>query len=167
MNVELAVAQVVALRRTADDLQTLLNQLTKAGSPDPADKSQAARLFGYLLSTVILRSLATELMLKVLSVKVSGKYRKDSKGHDLLVLFGDLDNDTRTLISNRSRSHGIAPLDQILDNHRGDFIEARYIMESSAWHVDMLDLDKALTILTEVYNHSDFARICASKSGST
>ena len=161
MNSELAVAQVVSLRMTSDDLQNSLNQISRTHSPSATDREYAARLTGYFLSIVILRSLATEIMLKVLSFRKTGRYRKDNKGHDLLVLFNDLDGEIREIIAKLEYSHGIAPLAQILGKHRVDFIEARYVMESEQkWHVDLLDLDKALTILIELYKHNDFNRVC-------
>lgn len=159
----MAAAQAIALRRVADDLQDSLNRMTRSGSPNPiTEKEQVARVSGYFLSTVILRALATELMLKVLCFKKAGRYRKDREGHDLLVLFNDLDSDTRKLIADLERSHGIAPLQQILEKHRGDFVDWRYLMEAGGKHVDLLDLDKALIILMATYTHKDFHRLCAS-----
>ena len=165
MNIELAVAQVVSLRVTSNDLQNSLNQMSRAHSPGKTNGEHAARLTGYFLSIVILRSLATEIILKVLSFRKTGQYRKDSKGHDLLVLFSDLGAETRDIIAKLEYSHGIAPLGQILGKHRVDFVEARYVMESEEeWQVDLLDLDKALTILMELYKHNDFNRICDARN---
>ena len=166
MNIDVAVAQVVSLRMTSDDLQNSLNQMSRTYSPSATNREPAARLTGYFLSIVILRSLATEIMLKVLSFRKTGRYRRDSKGHDLLVLFNDLDGETREIIAKLEYSHGVAPLSQILGKHRVDFIEARYVMESEQkWHIDLLDLDKALTILMELYKHNDFNRNCNPRSG--
>ena len=154
-------AQAVSLRRVADDLQNSLNQMTNAAAQPITGKEQTARVWGYFLSSVMLRALATELMLKALSFKKTGQYRKNRGGHDLLVLFNDLDNDTREIVAAQERSHGIAPLEQILEKHRGDFVEWRYPTEGDEGHqIDFLDLDKAVHILITVYEHRDFLKSC-------
>ena len=156
----MAIAQAVSLRRVADDLQHNLNRMAVKGVPPVTDKEQRKRLAGYTFAMVILRAFATELMLKALSFKKTGRYRKDRDGHDLLILFNDLDSDTRKIIAAQERLHGIAPLEQILEKHRGDFMEWRYLMEGEAREVGFLDLDKALLILIAVYAHKDFLKSC-------
>ena len=157
---DLMKAQAVALRRVADDIQNSLNQMTKAAVQPITGKEQIARVWGYFLSAVILRALATELMLKALSFKKTGQYRKDKDGHDLLVLFNDLDSDTRKIVATQERSQGIAPLEQILGKHKGDFVEWRYPTDGESLEVDLLDLDKALHILVAVSEHRDFLKSC-------
>ena len=158
------MSQVVCLRQTADDLQRCLNQINPKAVEQAArlgKTEQSARIGGYFFSAVILRALATEITLKVLSSKKTGKYKKV---HDLLILFNDLDSDTRKIVSDLEKSHGVRPLEKILGKHRDDFVEWRYPMESQGeLKVDLLDLDKALNILITVYNHADFKRLCANK----
>ena len=71
-------------------------------------------------------------------------------------MFNDLDCETKLLIRNLEGTHGIAPLAQILEKHRDDFVDWRYIEEPDGMHVDLLDLDKALTILMEVFQRPEF-----------
>ena len=146
------MGQAGALKRVTDDLQNTLNQLL------PISEQQAVRLWGYTVSTVMLRALATELILKALSFKKAGKYRKDRKGHDLLVLFKDLDCDTRKLVSKLAEAQGIMPLEQILGKHKDDFLAWRYVTEGGTQKVDVLDLDKAFHILMNAYIHRDFLK---------
>ena len=158
------MGQVISLRRVADDLQQGLNQIAKTGSPDKStEEERNARIAGYFFGTVILRALATELVLKVLSFKKTGRYRKDRTGHDLWVLFDDLDDDTKKVIGYLEGVHGVAPLERILEKHRGDFVDWRYLMEVGDKHIDLLDLDKALGILITVLRHKDFLRLCPSE----
>ena len=167
MNIDTAIAQVVSLRRVADDLQHNLNQMAAKAIPPVTDKEQLKRLAGYTFATVILRALAIELMLKALSFKKTGRYRKDRDGHDLLILFNDLDSDTRKIVAAQERIHGIAPLEQILEKHRGDFVEWRYLMEGEGEKVGFLDLDKALLILMTVYEHKDFLKSCQNRNSAS
>ena len=156
------MGQVVSLRQVADDLQLGLNQIVKTGAPNPdTEKEKVARISGYFFATVILRALATELALKALSFKKTGRYRKDGKGHDLRTLFNDLDDDTKKIIDDLEGVYGVAPLEQILEKHRSDFVDWRYLMEADDIRVDLLDLDKALDILITLNNHKEFLRLCA------
>ena len=110
---------------------------------------------------VILRAFATEIMLKVLSFKKTGHYKEV---HDLRKLFDELDNDTKRIITDLETIHGIAPLEEILERHKGDFVEWRYLMNGNNVSAGFLDLDKALDILIKVYDHNDFVKLCASGS---
>ena len=83
----MAKVQAVSLRRVADDLQDSPNQMTRlADTHSITGKEKTARIAGYFFATVILRALATKLMLKFLSFKKTGQYRKNRDGHDLLVV---------------------------------------------------------------------------------
>ena len=89
-------------------------------------------------------------------VRSTGTYRKDRKGHNLLVLFDDLDTDTKTHIGKLARSHGVAPPREILDAHRNDFVDWRYVWEGSAsLNIRLLDLDKVLDVLVAAYLQRD------------
>ena len=155
MNIDIALAQVISLRRTSDDLQRGLNIL---GSSQENAQAQADRMFGYLLSAVILRALATELILKLISFRKTGDYKRC---HDLLDLLNDLDSDTMTIVSDIETVRGVAPLTKILGRHKSDFVETRYLMESpNDWSVGLLDLNNALTVLLDVYKHKEFVQAC-------
>ena len=145
MNVESAIAQVLALQQTANDLQQMLNQmLAGANGRKITDPQDITKIFGYMLSSVILRSLATEIILKILSFKTRGNYRKI---HDLIELFNDLDDKTQKEISSIEENLGVRPIRQILEKHRNDFTDWRYLLDQSEVNVTMQDLDKALEVL--------------------
>ena len=153
--------QAVSLRQVADDLQNDINQMTV-----DVQTIKMTRVLGYSLSMVMLRALATELMLKALSFKKTGQYRKDRNGHDLLILFNDLDSETKKIVGAQESSQEIASLQQILEKHKDDFIEWRYIAEKeNGTPVDFLDLDKALLVLITVYSHKDFLKSCQDNGG--
>ena len=88
------VHQLVSASEADPERGFMARMMALKDIPPLTDKEQLARLAGYTFSTVILRALATELMLKVLSFKKTGQYRKDRQGHDLLVLFNDLASST-------------------------------------------------------------------------
>ena len=161
MDADLALTHVKSLRQIADELQQNLNQAVPKGAAPSISGEQVVRILGYTTSMVILRAFATELMLKVLSFKKTGHY---ARGHDLRALFDDLDDDTKRIITDLGTIHGIAPLEQILERHKGDFVEWRYLMERNNASVGFLDLDKALDILIKVYHNKDFLKLCVSGS---
>lgn len=162
MNAEAAAFHATALRQVANDLQQSINQVREPKAS--GDLDWARWVTGYTSSTLILRALATELMLKVLSYKRTGKFRaKGKEGHDLRILFDDLDEETRQLIDDLASAHGFRPLEQILEKHRGDFVNIRYLMmQDGQSRADLQDLDKAFSILTAVFYGERFGRLCAS-----
>ena len=166
-NPDVLATQAVSLRRVADDLQDGLNQMTKSVVQTITGADKISRVLGYTLSMVMLRALATELLLKALALKKTGRYRKDRDGHDLLILFNDLDSDTKKIVTAQESSQGIAPLKQILEKHKDDFIEWRYIAESDGSTVGVLDLDKAFLVLITVYRHKDFLKSCQDSRGAS
>ena len=118
--------------------------------------------------TLVIDTLATELMLKALAFKKTGQYRTDRDGHDLLILFKDLDSDTKKIVAAQESSQGIAPLEQILEKHKDDFIEWRYLAEvENGTTVGFLDLDKAFLVLIAVYRHKDFLKSCLDSGGAS
>ena len=161
MNVEGVAFHATALQQVANDLQKSIDQ---AREPTVGSELGFAKwVTGYVSSTLILRALATEQMLKVLSYMRTGNYRTNGNGHDLLVLFDELDGDTKQLIDDLAKTHGIRPLEQILKKHRNDFVNFRYmLMEDGQTQVDLQDLDKAFFILTDVFRSEKFSRLCAS-----
>ena len=160
-------SQAVSLRRVAGDLQNGLNQMTKGDGQTTSDADKTSRVLGYAVSIVMLRALATELLLKALVFKKIGRYRKDRDGHDLLILFNDLDSDTKKIVAAQESSQGIAPLKRILEKHKDDFIEWRYIVENDGGTVGFLDLDKAFLVLMTVYHHKDFLKSCQDSRGAS
>ena len=142
------MAQAISLRVVANDLQNGLNQMARGDNLSTADKTQLSRVGGYFFGAVILRAFATELTLKAISLKQTGQYKKT---HDLLLLFEDLEDDTKKIIAEVADNRGIAPLEQILSKHKDDFVEWRYVAEGGTHSVTLLDLDKALEVLMAVY----------------
>ena len=104
------------------------------------------RAFGHMISTIILRALAAEYLLKGLSVRQSGRFRKT---HDLLKLFKMLDEPTRDRIVEQGDRQGIEALD-ILTKHRNAFVEWRYWTEGvPRLHLGR-EVDLTLAALAEV-----------------
>ena len=144
--------RATGFRITANDLQRRVEQMS--GTPGGLG-SQAARAGGYMTSVVVLRAFAAECYLKALSVRRTGHYRKDRKGHDLLVLFDDLDQNAKEFLESLARHHGVVPPRGILENHRNDFTEWRYPQDAVV-SANMVDLDKLLEVLAVAYTHKDF-----------
>ena len=143
-------------RLTADDLQHSLNKMDIKTMNETGDTNGLRKVAGYTFSIVILRAFAVECALKALAFKRKGAYRTDKDGHDLWILFEqDLDNDAKDLIAKIANLHGVAPLGDILKNHRSDFVDWRY-PQGKAVHANFLDLDKALEVLMTAYTHKDF-----------
>ena len=88
--------------------------------PEPIRHSKRAS--GHRVSTIILRSLATEYLLKSLSVRRSGGF---CKTHDLRELFDMLDPKIQAEITEQGDRQGIEALD-ILTKRRNAFVEWRY-----------------------------------------
>ena len=159
-------SQAVSLRQVADDLHEGLNQMTK-DVVQTIGTDKISRVIGYTLSMVMLRALATELLLKAMAFKKAGRYRKDRDGHDLLILFNDLDSDTKKIVTPQASSQGIAPLEQILEKHKDDFTEWRHIVENDGGTAGFLDLDKAFLVLIAVYRQMDFLKSCQDSGGAS
>ena len=117
-------------------------------------------MMGYFCSAVMLRAFAVELVLKALSLAKTGTNKKGSEGHDLLVLFKDLDAETQDLIGRLQEDHGVAAVDGILAGHRNDFVDWRYYWERGDISTKLLDLDKALTVLLNAAEHREFKESC-------
>ena len=156
MNVEGVAFHATALQQVANDLQKSINQVRE---PTVGSESVWTKwVMGYVSSTLILRALATEQMLKVLSYMRTGNYRTDGKGHDLLVLFDELDKPTRQLIDDLAKTHGIRPLEQIPREAPRRFREFSIYPDGgqSRTQADLQDLDKALPILTAVFGRCPY-----------
>ena len=166
-NADRWVAHAVSLRRIADNLQNDLMYITK-GAPQTFDAAietmtgddETSWVLGSVSSTVILRALATELLLKALAFKKTGHYRKDRDGHDLLILFKDLDSDTKKIVAAQESNQGIAPLKQILEEHKKDFEAWRYIADRPVPPSGFWDLGEAFEVLITVHHHKNFLKSC-------
>ena len=105
------------------------------------------RALGHLVSTIILRSLATEYLLKSLSVRRSGGF---CKTHDLRELFDMLDSTVQAEITDQGDRQGIEALD-ILTKRRNAFVQWRYWIEGVEHLQFGLEVDLLLAALAEVY----------------
>ena len=104
------------------------------------------RAFGHVISTIILRVLAAEYLLKGRSVRQSGSFRKT---HDLLKLCKVLDEQTWAGIVEREDQQGIEALD-LLTKHRNAFVEWRCCTEGVERKRFDRRVDLMLAALTEV-----------------
>lgn len=145
MDIITARNMVRYMRRTVKLIRT--NALTVTALPPPLSQSQGETVIGHLLSSIVLNALIAETLLKVISFRKTGQYRKT---HDLLDLFNDLDDDTKNKINDLSAHRGFGPIKEILAEHKNDFIEFRYAWDYQSLQVDLSDLDKALDVLIEI-----------------
>ena len=160
MNNDLAIFQAKAFQVVANDLHTSLNSLSNPKTYKSTDEG-TKRLVGYSASIVVLRALAVELTLKALAFKRTGKYLWI---HDLLKLYDDLDTDTQAIISKIEDIQGVAPVRHILEKHKNDFIDWRYLPDlhdgDNNMQVHFPDIGRALDVLFLVYEGKDFLAIC-------
>ena len=159
MNDGLAIFQAMALQVVANDLHVSLNSLSNPKTYKSTDEEKK-RLLGYSTSMVVLRALAVELTLKALAFRRTGKFKKI---HDLLELYDDLGTDTQAIISKIEDIHGVAPVRRILEKHKNDFVDWRYLInmqDGDNIHVDFPDIGRALEVLLLVYGGKDFLAIC-------
>ena len=159
------IYQVICLRQTANDMHESLNEVGRNRELRlqlrSTETEERKRMVGNALSTAILRALAMEVALKALSLKRTGEYRR---GHDLLALFKDLDSSTREITSSLEGKYEVASLRDILDRHKDVFLDWRYAMEESReLNVGLLDMENALGILIDTYDHPDFNRLCVNR----
>ena len=164
MNIDVAKGQVLSLRQTAHDLHVLATWMLgiKDATGNITDETQRARIAGYTFAVVILRALATELMLKPLSFKMTGTYEG---GHNLKKLFDKLDDGTKKIITKIETSHGVVGLvEKALEGHKDDFVEWRYPMEGNDLSTHFPDISRALNILLEAYNDEEFVKLCTTGS---
>ena len=160
MNDGLVRFQALALQAVANDLHTSLNSLSNPKTFKSTHEEQK-RLFGYPISMVVLRAFAVELTLKTMAFRRTGKFKKT---HNLSKLYDDLGTDTHAIISKIENSHGIAPVRRILEKHKNDFVDWRYLkdmhVDGGNMHADFLDIGRALDVLLLVSEGKDFLAIC-------
>ena len=141
-------ARAVGFRTTANDLQAMMNGLATGQVISELSKR---KLFAYFLSVTVLRALATECLLKAIAFARSGRFER---GHNLSALYEALDGKTRGFIEKTADSHGVASPKRVLKRHKDDFVAWRYPAGEDQ-HSDLLDLDKALSVLDAVYRQID------------
>lgn len=100
-NLHVVVAQAIGMLRVSSDMDKDFDDFT-SGSRTPGEERFPGEEFcGVMLSAPVIRALATELVLKAIRIKICGKY---FQGHDLAMLFGNLDQSTRDLIEKNHKS---------------------------------------------------------------
>lgn len=137
--------RAVGFRTTANDLQGMINGLASGNS---IPRGTEIKVFGYFFSVTVLRALSAECMLKAIACVRSGSF---AYGHDLLELFEALDGETRGFIGRIADSQGVASPRRVLQRHRNDFVEWRYPAQGETQSTSLLDLEKVLQILNDVY----------------
>ena len=137
--------RAVGLRTTANDLQQMINALASGNSLPPGN---ALKVLGYVSSVTVLRALSVEYVLKAIACARSGSFKYE---HDLLELFEALDGETKKFIGRIADSQGVASPRRVLKRHRNDFVEWRYPAEGENQSTALLDLEKVLGILNDVY----------------
>ena len=130
------------MRLTSVDL--LENVIEMSGSKR-RERSEH-RLQGYLFSSWFLQALAAEYLLKSLSIRESGRYRKT---HDLLQLLKALDRGTQAEISRQGAQKGI-DVPEVLKKFRNAVVEWRYPLEEMSAIPEPLEFDDLLAVLVGV-----------------
>ena len=130
------------LERTARELQAEVEAMPDARTPIPS----SSRAWGYAFTAIILRLLAAEYLLKGLSVRAAGEFKKI---HDLVKLFKALDQDTQAEISEQEKKRGIA-ICAFLKERRNDFVNWRHPVEGISSTASTDTLDKTLAALVAV-----------------
>lgn len=127
------------LWRTARDLQEQAKRMPDFRTPI----IHTTRCWGYGFSAVILQPLAAEYLLKGLSLRKTGRYKKT---HNLDQLYKALDPGTRAEIAEQGKQRGIA-VPEFLNEHRNDFEDLRYPVEGISSTPSMDAFDKTLAAL--------------------
>ena len=115
------------------------------------DSNTRALVVGHTMSIMILRSLATEYVLKSMAVNIHGRLLKT---HDLFELFNDLGNAPMYFIEERAKKQGIREIREILKEHRTDFIDWRYNQQGV--QTNILDISRALDVLISAAQNITF-----------
>lgn len=146
MTADMGMAKVLSMCvwEIAANQHIRLSQIVNSQPDGHFSEPQVKELFGLTVSSVILKAYSAELLLKFMSFKKTGDFKRI---HNLSDLYDDLDDDTKKLIADTAVQHGVAPVDQILANHKDDFIEWRYVFENPQKSVGFIDLDKAMEVL--------------------
>lgn len=149
-----AIGQSRSLLWVAQHMQNLLN--TEGNQLDP----NALQITGYFLSSTILRALAAEVALKALYSQETGK--EPERIHNLLRLFRKLHHTTRNSLDHRfqriQKLRNISrdqsnPIEQVLAEHKDDFVVWRYILyQGGDRHIKLLNLEPVVEAIIEEYS---------------
>lgn len=119
----------------------LLESVIEMSDPNRRARSEH-RVQGYLFSSWFLLALAAEYLLKSLSIRDAGRYRKT---HDLLQLLKALDRDTQAEILRQEAQKGIdAP--EAPKKYRNAVVEWRYPFEEMSAIPEPLEFDEVLAV---------------------
>ena len=147
------IRQAKSLLWTATHLQDLLDETIQTPGPDSVDAA------GCLLGAIALKAFATELALKALYWRESG--RDPDHKHDLRDLFNNLEPSTQDSLEYRfqriwSAKEGYdgqpLTMSQVLKDHKDDFVRWRYIYERKGFNrVELIRLEPALEAIIDEY----------------
>ena len=129
----------------AKSFQCVVTELEEHGSKSPP--SDELLFSGVFLASPILLLLAIELALKAWLCQE--QKRDPDRTHDLLVLFGSLEQETKELLGEGMPS--FEPLRKILRTHRNAHTHRRYIHEKPRGEFHTGALKRALTVIINAY----------------
>ena len=130
------------MRLTSVDL---LEKVIEMSATDRWAQSEQ-RLQGYLFSSWFLQALAAEYLLKSVSIRDAGRYRRT---HDLLQLFKALKPETRAEIAGPATRQGI-DIPEFFKKYRNAFVEWRYPFEEMSALPQPDEFDNVLAVLVGV-----------------
>ena len=133
------------LRLTAVDLITELIEMSGLEYSRRRERPERREL-GYLVASWMLQPLAAEYLLKSLSLRDAGRFRKT---HDLLKLLKVLDRHIQDEIVGQGKQQGIA-IPEFLERYRKAFVEWRYPFEDMSAIPEPVEFDNVLAVLVEV-----------------
>ena len=117
------------------------NQIDKENYP-----TQISNVIGYFASSVVLKSLSIEILLKFLSYK---KIKDFKHTHDLKKLYDNLDGETKKVIIDISKQQEIESIEKTIELHKNDFTDWRYAFEGNKLTLNNLNnLDNILNVLS-------------------
>ena len=109
-------------------------------------KRSERRLHGHLFSSSFLQALAAEYLLKSLSIRDAGRYRKT---HDLLQLLKALDRGTQAEIARQGAQEGV-DVPEVLKKYRNAVVAWRYPLEEMSATPEPKEFDDVLAVLVGV-----------------
>ena len=150
MNIELALYSAIGFWNTAKGQENEIDRIMKFQKQRSLDDVERAYIFSFFVAAVTLKALSVELFLKYISLKKRGDFKHV---HDLSSLYDDLDSEVQKIISRIETQEGISPIKGVIENHKDDFVEWRYIFENEDTNVDvpcLNDLDDVIKVLNSV-----------------
>ena len=149
------------MMENARSLQRVVKLLDQYGSPFP--QSDPLLFSGVFLASPILLSFAIEIALKAWQCRE--QKREPDRTHDLLELFGSLEQETKERLEEGMRAvepysrepplegrRSFEPLHMVLSSHKDVFIKWRYMNEYGGRVVQTASLDRALTVIIDAYD---------------